>query len=77
MRIDKLKIDLDETNKYFSSKITENTTLLESMSSHSKRIKDAEENLSHLEQEMARHHEEGAIDFEKICSRDEYEGVLA
>ena len=54
MQLDKIKIDLKETNKFLSSKIAENEKELKSMASHGMRITELEVNLKNLQIEVSK-----------------------
>lgn len=58
-------------------KIKEMDAKIEAMSSHESRLKKIDQNIASFEKEIVRIREEGNIDFERICSKEEYREVIA
>jgi arginine utilization protein RocB len=68
--------DFQDSKDNLLEKITDNTMALQKMASHSDRIAKLEEDLIDLENEMKKARQEGAIDYDALCSKKEYLAVM-
>ena len=68
--------DFQDSKDNLLEKITDNTMTLQKMASHTDRIAKLEEDLIDLENEMKKARQEGAIDYDALCSKKEYLEVM-
>ena len=68
--------DFHDSKDSLLEKISDNTMTLQKMASHGDRIAKLEEDLIDLENEMKKARQEGAVDYDALCSKKEYLEVI-
>jgi len=65
-----------EVKQQLLGKIKKNSEKIQSMALHEARLGRIDEQIEQIEKELVRLRKEGAIDYDLVCSREEYEEAL-